>query len=493
MGKPTGFMEFARQTAKKRSPDQRVQDFQEFENRLPLPVLQQQGARCMNCGIPFCHTGGMIANMAAGCPLNNLIPEWNDLVYRDHWNAAYDRLDQTNPFPEFTGRVCPAPCEGSCCLGVNEPPVTIKSIECEIIDRAWDEGWVVPKPPQTLTGKKVAVVGSGPAGLACAQGLRRLGHDVTVFERDDRVGGLLMYGIPNMKLDKQIVQRRADQLAAEGVRFVTGVEVGKDITADQLHAEHDAVVLAIGSTRPMDLKIPGRDLRGVHFAMEYLAGNTKSLLNSQFADHQYIDPSGKQVVVIGGGDTGNDCLGTSVRHGCRNLINLEIVPQPPAQRAANNPWPQWPRIFRVDYGHEEAAAIFGNDPRQFGVQTLAFLGDEQGRLTGLKVQQVDWTRPAPGAPFSAVEGSERIIPADLVFLALGFVGPDATIAQQLGLTLDRRGNIEAALGDFSTQVPGVFSVGDCRRGQSLVVWAMREGRDAALAVQKYLTTVAMQA
>jgi glutamate synthase (NADPH) small chain len=492
MGKPSGFMEFARQTAKKRAPEQRVQDFQEFENRLPLNVLQEQGARCMNCGIPFCHTGGMIGNMAAGCPLNNLIPEWNDLVYRDSWAAAYDRLDQTNPFPEFTGRVCPAPCEGSCCLGVNEPPVTIKSIECEIIDRAWDEGWVTPKPPQFATGKKVAVVGSGPAGLACAQGLRRLGHDVTVFERDDRIGGLLMYGIPNMKLDKQIVQRRVDQMTAEGVRFVTGVEVGKDVTANQLQAEHDAVVLAIGSTRPMDLKIPGRDLRGVHLAMEYLVANTKSLLNSQFADDKFINPHDKQVVVIGGGDTGNDCLGTSVRHGCKSLINLEIVPQPPVGRAANNPWPQWPRIFRVDYGHEEAAAIFGNDPRQFGVQTLAFLGNDQGQLTGLRVQQVDWTRPSPGAPFSAVEGSERILPADLVFLALGFVGPDATIAQQLGLTLDRRGNIQATLGDFTTNVPGVFSVGDCRRGQSLVVWAMREGRDAALVVQQYLTTLVNQ-
>ncbi|MBL8891953.1 MAG: glutamate synthase subunit beta [Planctomycetaceae bacterium] len=489
MGKPTGFMEFARQTAKKRAPDQRVQDFGEFENRLPLTVLQQQGARCMNCGIPFCHTGGLIANMAAGCPLNNLIPEWNDLVYRDDWAAAYDRLDQTNPFPEFTGRVCPAPCEGSCCLGINEPPVTIKSIECEIIDRAWDEGWVAPKPPQKSSGRKVAIVGSGPAGLACAQGLRRMGHEVTVFERDDRIGGLLMYGIPNMKLDKGIVQRRVDQMAAEGVQFVTGVEVGKDCDVAALRAEHDALVLALGSTRPMDLKIPGRELQGVHFAMEYLVGNTKSLLNSQFADRTFIDPRGKNVVVIGGGDTGNDCLGTSVRHGCRSLVNLEIVPQPPNVRAANNPWPQWPRVFRVDYGHEEAAAIFGNDPRQFGVQTLEFLGNEQGRLTGLRVQQVDWTRPSPGAPFSPVAGSERVLPADLVFLALGFVGPEANIAERLGLARDQRGNIQASLGEFTTNLPGVFSIGDCRRGQSLVVWAMREGRDAAFVVQQYLATL----
>jgi glutamate synthase (NADPH/NADH) small chain len=479
-------MEFPRQTPQKRDALARVGDFQEFETRLPVDLLQQQGARCMNCGIPFCHTGGLIANMASGCPLNNLIPEWNDLVYRDAWAAAYDRLDQTNPFPEFTGRVCPAPCEGSCCLGVNEPPVTIKSIECEIIDRAWDEGWVQPQPPAKSSGWKVAVVGSGPAGLACAQGLRRQGHEVTVYERDDRVGGLLMYGIPNMKLDKAIVQRRVDQLTAEGVRFVTRVEIGKDIDAAELAANNDAVVIAIGSNRPADLKIPGRDLTGVHFAMEYLSGNTQSLLNSGFSDQKFIDPRGKQVVVIGGGDTGNDCLGTSLRHGCRSLVNLEIVPQPPRQRAANNPWPQWPRIFRIDYGHEEAAAVFGQDPRQFGVQTLEFIGNEHGQLTGLRVQQVDWTRPGPGAPFSPIEGSEQVLPADLVFLALGFVGPETTLAQQLGLSLDNRGNLQATMDDYATNVPGVFSVGDCRRGQSLVVWAMREGRDAAAAVQRYL-------
>ena len=490
LGKPTGFMEFERQTAKKRDARARVQDFDEFESRMPVNLLQQQGARCMNCGIPFCHTGGMIGNMASGCPLNNLIPEWNDLVYRDSWAAAYDRLDQTNPFPEFTGRVCPAPCEGSCCLGVNEPPVTIKAIECEIIDRAWEAGLVQPLPPTQELGQSVAVIGSGPAGLACAQGLRRRGYAVTVYERDDRVGGLLMYGIPNMKLDKTLVERRVQQMTAEGVVFVTGVEVGRDLPVEQLRAEHDAIVLAIGSTRPGDLKIPGRELSGVHFAMEYLTGNTQSLLNSRFADQRFIDPRDKHVVVIGGGDTGNDCLGTSMRHGCRSLINLEIVPQPPHERAANNPWPQWPRIFRVDYGHEEAAAIFGHDPRQFAVQTVEFCGNEAGVLTGLRVQQVDWTRPGPGAPFSPVEGSERVLPADLVFLALGFTGPEPKLAQDLGLQLDGRGNVQAKMDEYSTNVPGVFSVGDCRRGQSLVVWAMREGRDAAVTVQRYLQQVA---
>ena len=486
MGKPTGFIEYQRQTASKRSALTRVQDFDEFESRLPVVELQQQGARCMNCGVPFCHTGGMMANMASGCPLNNLIPEWNDSVYRDSWLEAYERLDTTNPFPEFTGRVCPAPCEGSCCLAVNELPVTIKAIECEIIDRAWDEGWVQPQPPTSENGRRVAVIGSGPAGLACAQGLRRMGYDVTVYERDDRLGGLLMYGIPNMKLDKNLVQRRIDQLAAEGVKFVCGVEIGKGLAADELLHSHDAIVLAIGSTRPTDLKIPGRDLKGIHFAMEYLTGNTRSLLNSRFEDRHFIDPRGKQVVVIGGGDTGNDCLGTSIRHGCRSLVNLEIVPQPPQDRLASNPWPQWPRIFRIDYGHEEAAAVFGNDPRLYGVQTFEFVGDDAGNLTGVRVQQVDWSRPGPGIPFSTIEGSQRVLPADLVFLSLGFIGPEMTIADQLGLKLDERGNIQAQMDNYSTNVANVFSIGDCRRGQSLVVWAMREGRDAALAIHQAL-------
>ncbi len=479
MGKPTGFKEFDRKTGTKRDPRLRILDFNEFETRLPIESLQQQGARCMNCGIPFCHTGGMLANMAAGCPLNNMIPEWNDFVYRDQWQEAYIRLDETNPFPEFTGRVCPAPCEGSCCLGVNEPAVAIKSIECAIIDRAFEEGWVIAAPPTSATGKAVAVVGSGPAGLACAQKLRRFGHEVTVYEREDRIGGLLMYGIPNMKLDKQIVQRRVEQLISEGVKFQTGIEIGTDKNAAELWDEFDAVVLAIGSTRPRDLPIPGRDLQGVHFAMEYLTGNTKSLLDSKFADRQFIDPTGKNVVVIGGGDTGNDCLGTSVRHKCKSLVNLEIVPRPSDSRPENNLWPQWPRIFRVDYGHEEAATVFGNDPRSFAVETVQFVGDANGRLTGLTLAEVDWSKPSGKSPFTSVPDSQRTIEADLVFLALGFVGPEATIAQQLKLAIDGRSNIQAEMGKFSTNVPGVFSVGDCRRGQSLVVWAMREGRDAA--------------
>lgn len=486
MGKTTGFKEFARQTSTKRDPRLRILDFNEFETRLPVDTLQQQGARCMNCGIPFCHTGGMLANMAAGCPLNNMIPEWNDMVYRDQWLEAYHRLDETNPFPEFTGRVCPAPCEGSCCLGINEPAVAIKSIECAIIDRAFEEGWVRAQVPAAETGRRIAVVGSGPAGLACAQKLRRWGHQVTVFERDDRIGGLLMYGIPNMKLEKDLVQRRVQQLQDEGVKFQTGIEVGRDMDAAKIYAEHDAVVLAIGSTRPRDLPMPGRELRGVHFAMEYLTKNTQSLLDSQFADRQFIDPTDKDVIVIGGGDTGNDCLGTSLRHQCRSLVNLEIVPRPSDQRLPTNPWPQWPRIFRVDYGHEEAAAVFGNDPRQFSVETVRFVGDNDGNLSGLVIADVDWSRPEGNLPFTRVAGSERTLKADLVFLALGFVGPEATIGQQLNLTLDGRSNIQAEMGSFCTNVPGVFSVGDCRRGQSLVVWAMREGRDAATAVHDFV-------
>ena len=374
MGKPTGFKEYARRLPTDRDPLLRILDWKEFHDHSPEKDLQEQGARCMDCGVPFCHTGGMIANMAAGCPLNNLIPEWNDLVYRNQWREALDRLHKTNNFPEFTGRVCPAPCEGSCVLGINEPPVTIKNIEVSIIDRGYEEGWVVPVPPKEETGKKVAIVGSGPAGLAAAQQLRRVGHTVTVYERADRIGGLLMYGIPNMKLEKHVVERRVKQMEDEGVKFVTSTEIGKDITAKQLTEENDAVILAVGSTKPNDFfaKAPGRDAKGVHFAMEFLHQNTKSLMDSELGDGNYISAKDKDVIVIGGGDTGNDCLGTSMRHGCKSLTNFEIVPQPPYERSSNNPWPQWPRIMRVDYGHEEAAAKFGDDPRHFSTQTMEF-------------------------------------------------------------------------------------------------------------------------
>ena len=486
MGKPTGFMEFDRVDDGKRDPVKRVGDWNEFLVQIDDSQLQTQGSRCMDCGVPFCHTGELIGRLATGCPVNNLIPEWNHLVYQGKWREALDRLHSTNNFPEFTGRVCPAPCEGSCVLGINEPAVTIKSIERTIVDRGFAEGWVTPRVPATRSGKKVCVVGSGPAGLAAADQLNQLGHTVTVFERDDRIGGLLMYGIPNMKLDKGIVKRRLDLLEQEGIEFKTGVEVGNSISAEEIKSTFDAVVICAGATQPRDLKIPGRTLNGVHFAMDYLRNSTSSLLSGTECP---INANDKNVVVIGGGDTGTDCIGTSIRQGCKNVINLEIVDRPPNERADNNPWPQWPLIFRTDYGHAEAAAKFGQDPRQFAVETVEFVGDNDWNLTGLKIQEVDWTKERPGvAPFTPVEGSERLIEADMAFLALGFLGPEPKIADAFGVETGPRSNILANTSDYETSQPGVFAAGDCRRGQSLVVWAIREGRQAAEVCSAYLAT-----
>ena len=486
MGKPTGFMEFDRVEDGQRDPAERVEDWNEFLVQIGDPLLQKQGARCMDCGVPFCHTGEVIGNMATGCPVNNLIPEWNHLVYEGKWREALDRLHMTNNFPEFTGRVCPAPCEGSCVLGINEEPVTIKCIERTIIDRGFENGWVSVRKPAKSTGKTVAVVGSGPAGLAAADMLNQAGHDVTVYERDDRIGGLLMYGIPNMKLDKGVVQRRLDLLAEEGVKFVTNTEVGVTISADQLKNENDAVMICVGSTQPRDLKIPGRSLEGIYFAMDYLRSTTSDLLSGNSAG---ISAKGKDVVVIGGGDTGTDCIGTAMRQGCKSVTNLEIVHRPADERPASNPWPQWPLIFRTSYGHAEAAAKFGDDPRQFAVETVEFIANSDWTLTGLKTCQVDWTKERPGiAPFTRIEGTEKIIPADQVFLALGFLGPEPNIAEQFGLEVGPRSNILANTVDYETSVPGVFTAGDCRRGQSLVVWAIREGRQAAEVCDQYLTS-----
>ena len=493
MGKPTGFKEFERQTPADRDPLLRILDWNEFHDHMSDDDLQAQGARCMDCGVPFCHTGELMANMASGCPINNLIPEWNDLVYRGRWKDALDRLHLTNNFPEFTGRVCPAPCEGSCCLGVIEPPVTIKNIECSIVDHGFEQGWIVPEPPEVRTGKKVAVVGSGPAGLACAAQLNKAGHLVTVYERDDRIGGLLMYGIPNMKLDKkEIVERRVRLLEQEGITFVVNTEIGKDIPAGKLKADFDAVVLCTGSTRPRDLPIPGRELNGVHFAMDFLRPNTKSLLDSNLEDGNYISAKDKHVVVIGGGDTGNDCLGTSVRHGCKSIVNFEIVERPGNDRPPNNPWPQWPRIFRVDYGHAEAAAKFGHDPREFCVSTIEFIGDDQGNVKALKACQVDWQKVTEGGPpFTPIPGTEKEYPADLVLLAMGFLGPEGGPAEQLGIDVNEgRGGMswfKAEHEKYTTNVDNVFVAGDCRRGQSLIVWAINEGRGAAREVDRYLT------
>lgn len=479
MGKPTGFKEFERVTIPYRDPLLRILDFNEFNEKPDEQHLKTQGARCMDCGIPFCMS-------ATGCPVDNLIPEWNDLVYRGRWREALDRLHKTNNFPEFTGRVCPAPCEGACCLGVTDPPVTIKNIECTIVDRGFEEGWIVPEPPKHRTGKSVAVVGSGPAGLAAAAQLNKAGHRVTVFERDDRIGGLLMYGIPNMKLDKGVVERRVDLLRAEGVEFVTGAHVGVNVDVRELREKYDAIILAAGATKPRDLPIPGRELGGIHFAMDFLRPNTKSLLDSNLEDGRYLSAEGKDVIVIGGGDTGTDCIGTSLRHGCNSVVNFELFPKPPAGRAANNPWPEWPRIFRVDYGHQEAAAKFGEDPRVYQLMSKEFFSDGAGNVAGVTTVEVDVDFSSGRPEFKEIAGSEREWKADLVFLSMGFLGPEATLAEALGLETDPRSNFKAEFGKFATSLEGVFAAGDCRRGQSLVVWAIREGREAARECDRYL-------
>ena len=487
MGKATGFMEFDRELPTDRSPLERVNDWQEFHDHFPESKLQQQGGRCMDCGIPFCHTGTLISGMASGCPINNLIPEWNDLVYRGLWKEALERLHKTNNFPEFTGRVCPAPCEGSCVLGINELPVTIKNIECAIIDNGFAQGWVQPEPPEERTGKKVAVVGSGPAGLACAAQLNRAGHWVTVYERDDRIGGLLMYGIPNPKLDKTIVQRRVDLMAKEGVEFVTNAAVGVHIPARKLREEFDAVVLCCGATKPRDLPIPGHDLKGIHFAMEFLLANTKSLLDSGHKDGNYISATGKHVIVVGGGDTGTDCVGTTMRHKCKSLTQLEILPRPPDTRQPDNPWPEWPKIYRLDYGQEEAKARFGNDPRFYLTTGEKFVGDEKGYVKEMHIYDVEWAKDQRGAFVpKRIPGTERVLPADLVLLAMGFLGPEDAILTELGVERDPRSNAKAEYGRFATSVDGVFAAGDMRRGQSLIVWAINEGRGAARECDRYL-------
>lgn len=487
MGKPTGFLEYQRELPQDRSPLERVKDWQEFHEHFPVVKLQEQGSRCMDCGVPFCHTGTLIGGMASGCPINNLIPEWNDLVYRGLWQEALERLLKTNNFPEFTGRVCPAPCEGSCVLGISDPPVTIKNIECAIIDRGFEAGWMVPEPPEKRTGKKVAVVGSGPAGLACAAQLNRAGHWVTVYERADRIGGLLMYGIPNMKLDKTVVQRRIDLMAAEGVTFITKTEVGKDLPARKLLEDFDAVVLCCGATKPRDLPVPGRELKGVHFAMEFLHANTKSLLDSNHADGNYLSAQDKHVIVIGGGDTGTDCVGTSMRHQCKTLVQFEILPRPPDTRPADNPWPEWPKIYRLDYGQEEVKARFGDDPRRYLIMTERFLRDENGRVKELHTVDIEWGKDDKGrfGP-QRIPGTEKVWPADLVLLAMGFLGPEETIIEELGVERDERSNVKAAYDKYATSIQGVFAAGDMRRGQSLVVWAINEGRGAARECDRYL-------
>jgi NAD(P)H-dependent glutamate synthase small subunit len=478
MGKPTGFMEYPKKSVPYRDARERIGDFREIFTQAAEAHLHNQSGRCMDCGVPFCQSDN-------GCPIDNLIPEWNDLIYEGRWHEALDRLHKTNNFPEFTGRTCPAPCEGACVLGITDPPVTIKNIENAIIDRGFAEGWVRPNVPHSRSGKRVAIVGSGPAGLAAADQLNKAGHQVTVYERADRVGGLLTYGIPNMKLDKGVVKRRVDLLHAAGIEFVVNADVGKNVDPKKLRAENDALLLATGATVPRDLPIPGRKLEGIHFAMDFLTANTKSLLASKLADGKYINAKGKRVVVIGGGDTGADCIGTALRHGCKSLINLELLEQSPAKRVLDNPWPLWPKIHRSDYAHEEAIARFGADPRNYAVVSKEFVGSD-GRVASVRINRVQWQQVNGTMKMLDVDDSSETIEADLVLLAMGFLGPEAYLGQALGLELDSRSNYRATHGKFVTNVPGVFAAGDCRRGQSLVVWAINEGRGAARAVDEFL-------
>ena len=476
MGKATGFLELDRQVESYREVDIRINDYDEiFSGTHNLDQLQEQGSRCMDCGVPFCQS-------STGCPIDNLIPEWNDLVYNNEWQEALERLEKTNNFPEFTGRVCPAPCEGSCVLGLNNPAVTIKNIELAIVDKGFEEGWIKPKLIESRTDKKVAVVGSGPAGLAAADELNQMGHSVMVYERSDRIGGLLMYGIPNMKLGKDVVDRRVDLLMQEGVEFMTNTDVGKDISTDELQNNFDAVVFTTGATKARDLPAENRNAKGIYPAMDFLTSNTKSLLDNGIADESQLSAKGKNVVVIGGGDTGTDCIGTSLRQGAKSIINFELMSQPPEHRSDTNPWPEWPVIFRVDYGHEESNKVFGNDPRRYQLLTKAFLKDSNGAVKGIKTINVDFV----DGKLTEIDGTEKTWDAELVLLSMGFLSPEHYLSDDANIELDERGNYQSEHGEFNTSRKGVFSAGDCRRGQSLVVWAINEGRGVANSVNSFL-------
>ena len=497
MGKVTGFMEYPRSIVPYRDVVERLNDFGEIFSQADEHHLKNQGARCMDCGVPFCQSSD-------GCPVDNLIPEWNDLVFQGDWRYALTRLHETNNFPEFTGRTCPAPCEGACVLGIIEPAVTIKSIENAIIDRGFAEGWVTSRPQRFRSGRRVAIVGSGPAGLAAADQLNQAGHDVTVFERADRVGGLLTYGIPNMKLDQAVVDRRIGLLREEGIEFVTGVSVGsqtsypeshvirsveesgtevRHIAASELLDQHDALLLATGATVPRDLPIAGQDLEGIYFAMNFLTRSTRELLEGA---RTTISAKGRRVLVIGGGDTGADCIGTALRQGCQSIVNFELLQRPPDKRSGDNPWPEWPLIFRSDYAHMEAQKKFGVDPRRYCILSKEFVSDDNGRVAGIRTVNVDWSRPAKQMPFSEISGSEKLWECDLVLLSLGFLGPEHYVSDDLALNYDARSNYNTEYGGYRCGDSAIFAAGDCRRGQSLVVWAINEGRGAAQAIDDYL-------
>lgn len=488
MGKATGFLEYERSESSASEPLERIRNFNEFHTPLSEDKRRQQAARCMDCGVPFCQNGKMLCGMMSGCPLNNLIPEWNDLLYRGHKEQALSRLLMTNNFPEFTSRVCPALCEKACTCGLNGDPVTVKENENSIIEYGFSQGLIKPNIPQVRSGKKIAVIGSGPSGLAVADTLNHRGHSVTVFERSDRIGGLLMYGIPNMKLEKQVIERRTELMRAEGVTFVTNADVGNNVLADEILSGFDAAVLCCGSSNPRDIKAEGRDANGIYFAVDFLRSTTKSLLDSNLSDGKYISAKDKNVVIIGGGDTGNDCVGTSVRHGCKSVVQIEMMPKLPDERAENNPWPEWPRVCKTDYGQEEAAAVFGSDPRIYETTVKEFIKDENGSLCAVKTVKLKFeTDPESGRRVPReIEGSEQVIPCELCLIAAGFLGCQSYVAEAFGVELNQRTNIKTENGKFSTNVEKVFTAGDMHIGQSLVVRAIREGRDAARAVDEYL-------
>lgn len=483
MGKPTGFLEYERETAKVLPPKVRIANFKEFRTPLNKEKQKLQGARCMACGVPFCQSGMMIGGMASGCPLHNLVPETNDLVYTGNWKQAFLRLSKTHSFPEFTSRVCPALCEAACTCNLNGEPVSTKENERAIIETAYENGWVTPQIPEVRTGKSIAVIGSGPSGLAAAQQLNRRGHSVTVFERKDRVGGLLRYGIPNMKLDKAVVDRRIHLMEEEGVKFVTNVNVGKDIKAEELLKQFDRVILACGASNPRDIKVPGRDAKGIYFAVDFLKSTTKALWanDMKLVDGTYISAKGKHVIVIGGGDTGNDCIGTSMRHGAKSVLQVEMMPKAPDTRADNNPWPEWPKVCKTDYGQEEATAVFGHDPRVYQTTVKEFIKDKEGNLCKVTLVKLEPKKDEKTGRMMMTEipGTEYTVQADLVLIAAGFLGSEEYVTKAFGVEVNARTNVATPAGEYHTNVERVFTAGDMHRGQSLVVWAIREGREAA--------------